>query len=252
MRTAILFRAYDMDQSTLLHYSQLQKQCKHVHMLYDATDKQPVHTTLGMNFTEDDYRKSGYPLATLKQIDEMPSAPKSSQLIYYNPEISVLLFYKQNPGYDYYLSLESDVMFNGDWNTFLDAIAKDDSDLLGTYTTHGWERDPETLNFDVANKHKEIMFGPVQRYSNKMLETLHKEYKSGKHGFYEAVVPTIALINGLSVSNFGKATGRQFYHPFTMCGHYVPAWQDMIDMDKWKNHLFHPVKDEFYKNAEAA
>ena len=264
MNTCVLFKCHKQDEVTLTHLEKLRKESPYdVFAIYDATHKDGM-SGAAWNFTLADYLESGYTLASQEQLSELPSLPPDSQLIYYNPEIANLLFWKMTNTYDFYWAIEYDVWFNGCWSEFFDICDRSASDLLCTYSQRfpGQPFFPNlfyTYNFDVPDEMKRGMFGAVTRYSRKLMETLDREYTAGKHAFYEAIVPTIAEMNELivtdinSIANFfqyrtEKYFSGEFYHPSVFCGSPIyENWKYMYKSTAWKNYLFHPVRELFYK-----
>lgn len=50
-------------------------------------------------------------------------------------------------------------------------------------------------------------FNPIFKLSRKGFEALKAEYDQGGYGFYEAVLPTIMMHNGLLVKQFDELIG---------------------------------------------
>jgi hypothetical protein len=254
MGSCVLFKCHRKDEATFAHLKKLQDESPYdVFAVFDSSFKDPM--SAAFNYSIADYVESGYTLASDNDLILLPSLPLTSQQIYYNPEIANLLFFKTNKQYDYYWSIEYDVWMNGHWSTFFSICNKSQADLLCTYKQlypgqPFFDKFWETYNFDVEDIHKRGMFGAINRMSYDLLEMLDKEYLSGKHGFYEAIVPTLAHINQMNITDINEIAGHynlEFYHPWTYGGNSSENWKYMYKSRSWENYLFHPVRDLFYK-----
>jgi hypothetical protein len=260
MSSCVLFKCHKKDEVTFEHLRKLQNESPHdVFAIFDCTHKDAMAGA--WNFSIADYLESGYPLPDDEKLSYLPEMPPESKLIYFNPEYANLLFWKLTNTYDYYWIIEYDVFLNGNWKDFFEICDRSKADLIQTYRkqliypgqpffTKFWE----TYNFDVPDEQKHGMFGPVARFSRKLFQVLDKEYLSGKHGFYEAIVPTLACMNGLTVcdiNEIGEFFNYEFYHPYTFCGHENNVnWKIMVNSQSWNGYLFHPVREIFYKEIE--
>ena len=257
----VLYRTHKFDEFVRLGWKQLKKQTKNHCILYDATGKPPLAKTNCFNFTIDDYKDSGYPLATPEQWKLLPayqsrglgsgvggqesSSPTPVWEIYFNPEYAVLLYFREHPNFDFYWSIEYDVYFNGNWSVLFDACKEDKSDLLGCYLRKFEDEIPYNplwnhLNFDATKEQHKICYGPVQRYSKEALQILDKEYQACLHGFGETAVPTILSINGLVCTDINS--NGMFYNPQTFGADYIRENWTHEYFKKYKNYMFHPFR----------
>lgn len=255
MKTAIFLRAHSICNELISSIEDLKDVDRDVYLLYDSTDKKEFKSNdiEVINFTTKDYERTGFPLASLEQIYELPTAPKlgsKSAVIYYNPEYAQIIakdyLEKKGKSYDYYWYLEYDVAFTGDWNYFFDSCDKLNQDLICVMLRQypiqpSFERFYEQLAFDVEDCDKFAFFGPIWRASKLLLETLKNEYLKGKHGFYELIVPTIAALNGLSITDLNAASnGQMLYNPITMNGKQIRKYWTRELIKNSGNMLFHP------------
>lgn len=262
-KTAIIFRTHKQDEITLAHLEKLESEVKDVFTVYDSTDKKPFEHKRAFNFSVEDARRAGYLIVDDKTIQALPyQKPAGANAFYYNCEYPTLLFFNICPIYDYYLTVEHDVWFNGNWNWFLKQLSENDGDLLATFPRF-YPDEPfpgfwDTFNFSVPKEYRRGFFGPVIRYSKALLKMLNEEYKSGKHGHYEAVVPTLAAMHDFSFKDIndgremlGKTDKYLLYDGSTFHSgkSFSPYWKLIVNMPRAKNMLFHPVYEQFYKNV---
>ena len=250
---AILIRTHNQEEGTIRNVRDFENLPKdsgfEAFVVHDATDK-PKFDSANLpvfNFTINDYYKSGYPIASLNEIYELPTPPKlgsRSAPIYFNPDYANLLFYKKYPDYENYWYIESDIVFTGQWITFLEACKKLKYDLLvpmlRQYPLHPvFNKFWDSLNFEIHDKAKLAMFGCIWRASKRMYDMLDKEYTSGKHGYYELIIPSLAAINELDITDINAA--GLFYHPMTLSGKAMTSRWTPNFIKHHPDKLFHPV-----------
>ncbi len=251
---AVFIRTHTYNKRILDNIKKLAHLAEHVFVVYDQTDRQPF-PEIGVPvipFTIEDYENSGYPVATLEQVYELPTPPplgSRSAAIYYNPEYAQLLAMKkldeQGKKYDNYWYYEYDVIYNGNIRQFFSTCKNSDADLLTTHLRQ-FPFDPtfqkfwDMISFDINERQQFAMFGPLWRASRKFMEVLDSEYKAGKHGYYETIVPTLAVINDLSIADINSL--GMLYNPFTFNGLSVTKYWSQKFLNNMKNMLFHPVR----------
>lgn len=250
---AILFRTHVFNKKIIDNIKILNILVGNVFVVYDNTDREPF-PEIGVpvfSFSVEDYEKSGYKLATLDQIYELPTAPalgNRSGAIYFNPEYAQILAMKwldeQGLKFENYWYWEYDVIFNGNPRALFHKCRENKSDLLTTMIrafphSPTFEKFWKMLNFDLNEKQQLAMFGPVWRGSRLLLETLDKEYSSGKHGFYETIVPTLAAMNDLTIADINNC--GIFYNPLTLNGKGITHFWSQEFVSNMKNMIFHPA-----------
>ena len=251
---AILFRTHVFNKKIIQNIKLLNVLVGNVFVIYDSTDRDPF-PEIGVpvfSFSIDDYEKTGYQLATLEQLYELPTAPalgNRSGAIYFNPEYAQIMAMKwldeQGLTFDNYWYWEYDVIFNGNPRAFFHSFKDNDTDLLTTMIrvfphSPTFDKFWNMLNFDLDENQQIAMFGPLWRASRKLLETLDKEYKSGKHGFYETIVPTLTAMNDHSIADINSC--GIFYNPLTFNGKGITHYWSQEFVSNMKNMLFHPVQ----------
>jgi hypothetical protein len=253
MRDCILFRCHNQSLQTLENLRLISEQSGlDVFVVFDCTDKEPfkVNGYKSFNFSVEDYLKSGYKIAEPEQLDEIPTAPNNQKILplYYNPEYACIWFMQAYPEYNNYWYIEYDVWFTGNWNDFFKLYEEADEDLLcidlSQYPFRWWG------NTIGIKKHLPIpnfpencifrFFGCISRMSRRLLETLDVEYTSGKHGYYELSVGSLAAYNGLTMSDLNKY--GVVWSGMTVGGEGLQRSFTQRYIDSCPNMLFHPIR----------
>ena len=110
--------------------------------------------------------------------------------------------------------LEYDVDFSGNWTSFFEAAAGYEGDLLAAYVRTrsedpDWSHWPSLQTPPVAPSDPTVAFMPISRFSRRLLETLRDVLAvPGWQGHLEAVLPTVAIANRLSVNEIGGSDPR--------------------------------------------
>ena len=121
-----------------------------------------------------------------------------------------LLFYLENPGYDYYWMIEYDVDYTGQWQKLISSFGNED--LLAVYVKpyvqepdwYWWSSATE-LHANVPRDFWLMAFLPIARFSNKALKTLDEYHLKGYYGYCESTVPTLLNWAGLTVRDLNKS-----------------------------------------------
>ena len=183
----------------------------------------------------------------------------------HNFEYSFMAFYKEHPEYNFYWLIEWDVYCNGNWYDLFSYYDKNhkDVDLYTTHINYGngqWQQSwspqsnyiwPKT--FEITNDNKCKCFNPIDRFSNNALNTLCDYYEKGDYGFYECMMPTIFINNGLTLKTFGKTTeynkDNRFVDDFSdehfefindETVQYSHKYQYKSELEEGK--IYHPIK----------
>lgn len=250
MSDIILYRTHEKSQLECMNFKELlHSNCFNMSVLYDATDKEALPGVI--NYTFEDILNSGLVLADNEQLNTAcnwkefhKKFPKDkSKQLWYNCGHLPIMYYLENPNYDYYWSIEYDVYFYGDWNFFFDKFKNVTDDFLGMYirdykyTTN----DLYWSYFKDKNDYTERLasFGPVQRYSNKLLATVASELKKGNHAYYEILFPSVAKEFNMTIKEINDI--YNFYDIFTMNDEPLNLFK-IVHLPHSKNKLFHPVK----------
>jgi hypothetical protein len=173
----------------------------------------------------------------------------------------VLQFFRDNPDFDYYWTIEYDVRFSGDWFFFFDSFKDATEDFL---TCHVREHadEPDWPWWPLDHPHKSIAlsgrlrcFNPIYRLSNVALSFLHQSLFNGWRGHNEVLFPTLLHHNGFTITDIG---GKGRFTPPNMKNNfytesesnsagrldsgtmrYRPPFQGVGEEN---NKLYHPVK----------
>lgn len=254
MKRAVILRTHIYTDWLLKNNQQLIESCKKLdydfYIVYDATGRKPIADENVINVSEDMLELYCLPAVTTEEYTSLPARnkPKKSAF-WYNTDYITLLFWElTSRKYDQVYSIEYDLYLNGDWAVLLKKLEEVDADLLAIgFRRYENSRNKDffkTLNFQTSNMAK--IFGIFNRFSRALLETLVTDYKLGKRGYYEVLLPTVALSNGLSVKDLEEYMS---YSMNSMLIQYADSFsrdliQSMLKDRRYKNHLLHPIKHE--------
>jgi hypothetical protein len=123
--------------------------------------------------------------------------------------LSLLMFYKEHPNYDYYWLLEDDLVFNGDFSLFFKETNRLKEDVI---IGHGkYKKDSHNPEWYSVENNRiyggyDIEFPLVggfigiQRWSNKFTKKLYEETFNRKvYGHTESFPITVALLNNMKI-----------------------------------------------------
>ena len=189
-------------------------------LIADVTN-QPFES--GFTFTERDIReKLGFAGEVSKR--SWWNSYGNRTIAWYYAHFRMLLYYLENPNYDFYYFLDDDVKVN-DWDDLFRGLYLDKSDFIAyfvfknkgvksqdvpeidnrTYSGVEWFKrypaDGDTFS-------SEELFGsffPIVRFSNKAMEELVNACKSGLFGYGEGFVPTYLNWKGYSLKSLINA-----------------------------------------------
>jgi hypothetical protein len=159
-------------------------------------------------------------------------------------------------GFDYVWYVEFDVDFAGAWGDFFALTKESKADFLAT-TIQTKDGSPDWIHWkwfecppEVRKTDYRRCFCPIMRCSTRMLATYMREVGSGRwRGHTEALLPTIALHNGLIVEDmhqwgvYTNSPDDPMLSPGTMV--WRPHWPRYFHEDPTyfeRGRLYHPVK----------
>jgi len=174
--------------------------------------------------------------------------------------LDILLFYIENPDYDYYWNIEYDVRYSGDWKHLFQHFNKD-RDLITTNLTHYkdspdwhyWYLDHPSKS--IPNNERVRSFNTIMRISKKALSFMHDCLMDGWFGHYEVIFSSLLYNNGFSIEDIGGSGDfceeeniNRFYtsSPINKYGKLDSGTMRFrpphIYYLNEKNKLYHPVK----------
>jgi hypothetical protein len=124
-------------------------------------------------------------------------------------DLILLHFWRANPGFARYWSVEYDVRFSGNWRRFFDAFEADATDLLTPALVRrrddpGWYNWPSMrVPPEIGERSMLRGFMPIYRASGRMVRAVDEAYRGGWGGHCEGTWPTIAAARGLSIADLG-------------------------------------------------
>lgn len=258
MNEVVLFRTHGNTPKIKENLKHLEKSGKHVEVLFDKSGRDALPNAF--NFDYEDIKNSGMKTVSTPQLYKCFHNPNSEKLLkrfpnykvqtlWYDVGHSVILYYLQNPDYDFYWSVEYDVYFYGDWKDFFEIYTRYKTDFLGVHImeTH-LDNDNDVwglFDFNVPYERRFRCFGTINRISNRLLKTAYEELVAGNHTYYEQLFPSVATHYGMSVKDLNeialKKTGKEVYSFRTMQYKSIPL-DKMIHTFQGLNKLFHPIR----------
>lgn len=246
-KTAIVFRTHKFDELAKENYMKLALANLSCDILYDSTNREKLDSA--WNFTQDDFKKWGY-VSVLDRTDLKLDYTQNAMYanpVYFNCEYAVIQWYlEQEVKPEFVWSIEYDVNFNGSWNYFFSQFESDKSDFLATWNASYPEKIFDNsawnwYNFECPDYAKIITFGPIHRYSGKLIEAAHEHLKSGKHQFYEQTMGTVARLNDMTIKDINSIF--YCYDFMSFCGVMREhVYNQAMTDNKHNNFLFHPIR----------
>jgi hypothetical protein len=251
MKEIILFRCHNQSKIALANFNKLAGICKNLVKLYDATNKVPLDDAF--NVSLEDIKNAGLPLASIEDISRL--FPRDYEVLkgnadslklwvdrmqmYFNAAHSTIMYYLENPDFDYYWVVEYDVIFNGNWDYFFKLFENDKSDFLGPDLVPFVEGHPEFRKYKFNQTYKKPLksFGCIQRYSRQLIEAVYEELMSGNFAYFEILFPSVAYEYGMNVSDLNSGK-RQVYNRTQIMG-YFKNMDVVIHSAGGTNKLFH-------------
>jgi hypothetical protein len=179
--------------------------------------------------------------------------------------VPVLQFFRDNPSFDYYWTIEYDVRFSGDWHFFFDFLKDAKQDFLTCHIrAHAEEPDWPYWSLDHPRKSIPLSerlrsFNPIYRVSNRALSFLDQSLRDGWCGHNEVVWPTLLHHHGFKLMDIG---GKGRFTPSEMEDNFYtesePNSGGLLDcgtmrfrpsfwrVGRDKNKLYHPIKPLFF------
>lgn len=261
MKTAILFLAHFVDDSTVYKFNKLK---------IELSDRYDIFWVFQGDNGADGSRLEREKIVpfvfTLEQLNSLDYSPIYERL-YGSEHFIAELFYHTHPEYDYFWIMEYDVIFTGNWNIFFDAFYDNNADMLSSHislrNSENWNWCWwSTLTFDEED-HVEgtswvKSFNPIYRISKKALAFLDIFLKKENNkGFYEVIIASALYNNGFRLEDFGgtgsfvaEGNRNRFYVQGTGINHGTMRWRPDFSAEEIKalgtrNKLFHPLKKEF-------
>lgn len=261
MKTAILFLAHFVDDSTVYKFNKLK---------IELSDRYDIFWAFQGDNGADGSRLEREKIVpfvfTLEQLNSLDYSPIYERL-YGSEHFIAELFYHTHPEYDYFWIMEYDVIFTGNWNIFFDAFYDNNADMLSSHislrNSENWNWCWwSTLTFDEEDHVEETSwvksFNPIYRISKKALAFLDIFLKKENNkGFYEVIIASALYNNGFRLEDFGgtgpfvaEGNRNRFYVQGTGINHGTMRWRPDFSAEEIKalgtrNKLFHPLKKEF-------
>lgn len=177
--------------------------------------------------------------------------PLGDKLLPGSNHFSLLQFFLENPQFELYWYIESDVIFNGNWKYLFKMFNGCKSDFISSYLEHNkdnptwpWWRTLQHPSKYVPTKFRIRSFNPIYRISHSALSFIHRSLLNQWRGHHEVLLPTLLYHNSYKIVDFGGEGAfvqpgftKKFYTSKTF------RWRPVFSKPgKQKNKLYHPVK----------
>lgn len=219
-RTTVLVLSHVIDKDISAYFHEIKKECSEYYdTVFLCDNSMGVFDAYKENeefclFTMEDLVSLNYPgkSAVVYSAESREKNPyhKNFNFVPGSADLPILLYYRNNPGYDHYWIVEYDVRYSGSWRQFFSHFATDGADLLGTTLTRysevpGWHHWPSLDLLDAAVGKDSYLRGffPVYRLSNRALAQLDRDYRRGIKGHYECIFPTALQRAGMTIADIG-------------------------------------------------
>jgi hypothetical protein len=232
-KTAILYKTHLINRYIKKNYFQLMSSCptQDVWILLHAEKQLPIRYPWPQRlytFNSNQVKAAGYRFNDFWHCGHYPA----------------LLFYLENPGYDYYWMIEYDVEYTGHWGLFLNSFGNED--FLATYV-RSFAQKPDwmwwkSLEIDSPQLDRQYWMSalfPIVRFSRRALQTLHCYHREGYFSHAEAIVPSIMKREGFSMADINQTCPSSAgYYSEQSFWYEKRKWWPYI---KKRNQLYHPV-----------
>jgi hypothetical protein len=268
--TAVLILSHIWDKGVKSHYKDIKASCENKYDVFFLGDNtRGVFNKYQKDhgfylFTVDQLKRLGYPGKGKIEYDKLPEKHagyhKNRNFVMGNTELPLLLFFKDQPEYKYYWLIEYDVRFSGSWHELFLYFRSSPSDLLATSLINysevkDWFR-WQSLDFcgKKVDRNEYVKgFFPIFRISNRALQRMDKDYRSGVTGHYECLMPTLLNHAGLLLEDIGgdgkyskPENNNRFYTNTPQNDSHAPGTFVFTPQMNWpgqkSNTLWHPVK----------
>lgn len=163
-----------------------------------------------------------------------------------------LWFHQNNPGYEYYWSMEYDVEYTGEWSYFFKQAYSLGGDFQACHIRN-FKEDPDWfwwnsiilpngIDLNLYSVEKRVRsFNPIYRITEKALYCLRRNYRLGLSGHHEVVIPTVLKSNGFELIDYGGT------------GSYVkPGYEEKLYISQTRNHSLGSMSHIPFRNNSLA
>jgi hypothetical protein len=190
-----------------------------------------------------------------------------AQRILANTHFPLLLFRRSQPDYAYYWQVEGDVEYRGRWGDFFAPYRETDSALLAAHIHrlqdwpdwYWWPSLTAPAGMILRNEQFLKAFMPVARFSRGALDSIEQAHRQGWLGHFEAVIPTVLLMEGLRLEDL-NVRGTSYLGLFQDPVPLLPLLSTVrcrpfVTMQEFAQRgqgalLFHPVKENWAYDGE--
>lgn len=259
MKNVILFIAHRINECTLRNYYKLlkEKPCNY-DLFWGLHDDIIQDTELPK-----DIKVFHFSFSTLQALGYTPFFYDDGKT-FGSVNFILQAFFKKYPDYDYYWSMEYDVIFTGNWYTFFGSFERYNADFISSHIEFPkrgvndnwiWWNPLIFLEEDIPVKNYVKAFNPLYRISKSALSFMDGFLKQGNYGHFETLMSTALFNHGFQLLDYG-GTGK--FVPNGFKNRFYTASQETnsgtirfrpeykrneIERQAPADTLFHPVKD---------
>jgi hypothetical protein len=252
---AFLFLTHQTDDVTLARFQTLEKAIKKMGDVFFLVHKEADDSNLVVPSEINSY------IFNYDSIGRLDYKSIEETIVPGSTCFAVLQFYKDFPNYNYYWTIEYDVVFTGKWKHFFKTLATLEADLLTSHIKKYdelpkwyWWDSLKLLNYAIDKTEYIKSFNPVYRLSGRALALLDKVLSDGNSGHYEVLIPTVLHHYHYSIVDFG---GQGTFVPTKLQDKFYLNLSSSLEDEmgtmrfrpsfqakdlKLKNKLYHPVK----------
>ncbi len=263
-KSAFLFTTHKIDDTILARFNILKQSIKDLGDLFLLINKE--------NEDEIDLPENIIPyIFNTETLKNLGYTPIEKTIIPGSNHFAVLQFYRDYPYYNYYWSIEFDVVFTGNWGLFFSSFAHINADFISSNINRYsdvpswyWWNTLNLIDLKIPQADYVKSFNPIYRISPKALQLLDSFLIKGNKGHHEVLIPTILNFYGLKIIDFGgkgefvlDGFENKFYITSDIPSDYQQRGGTMRfrplfrDNDlKLDNKLYHPLKSNIKEEGK--
>lgn len=154
---------------------------------------------------------------TLEQLKSQNYQMLEEDSIFASVHLVLLYFFKKFPDYKRYWFIEYDVEFGGNWQYLFDTYIESNADFITSYIQRytknehwpWWKLEHPQKIIQISDRIRS--FNPIYRISNRALQFLSEELKTGWKGHGEVLISTLLHLNNFELLDLSD--GGDFNNP---------------------------------------
>ena len=259
MKNVILFIAHQINKYTIANYYKLYKEKPAGYDLFWG-----LHSDIRQTKElPEDVQVFRFTYSSLQELGYTPFFYDEGKTL---GSVNFILqkFFKEHPDYDWYWSMEYDVVYKGAWHTFFESFDNKEEDFIsahidffeeGKNDTWYWWQPLILLDEDIPMTQYVKAFNPLYRISNSALKFMDTYLSLGNYGHFETLMSTALYNHGFKLLDYGgtgpfvtKDFENRFYLEDTGINSGTMRFRPIfskkeIEESNITEKLFHPVKE---------